>query len=177
MYNRIQTPTWIAASALGLALLVGGLTGRVVHGRQPKPTYTVASETRTQVVFDQILRGEAATVISPLLRVVRTPESAEGGADEQLLRKFFGEDFISEFKVPKERRERGLGSGVIVNASGYILTNSHVVDGATEVKVALSDDREFSGRLMGRIQAPTSHHKSKPIIWLFCRSLIPSRGR
>ena len=154
MYNRIQTPTWIAASALGLALLVGGLTGRVVHSSTEEPTYTVASETRTQVVFDQgfspVVKAAAPAVVNiSSSRVVRTPESAEGGADEQLLRKFFGEDFMRQFKVPKERRERSLGSGVIVNASGYILTNSHVVDGATEVKVALSDDREFSGRLIG----------------------------
>jgi serine protease Do len=38
---------------------------------------------------------------------------------------------------------------VIVNASGYILTNSHVVDGSTEVKVSLSDDREMTGKLIG----------------------------
>jgi len=155
MYNRIQTPTWIAASALGLALLVGGLTGRVVHSSTEEPIYTVASDTRAQMVFDQgfspVVKAAAPAVVNiSSSRVVRTPETGgEGSADDQLLRKFFGEDFMRQFRVPKERRERSLGSGVIVNASGYILTNSHVVDGSSDVKVVLSDDREFPGRLIG----------------------------
>jgi serine protease Do/serine protease DegQ len=48
-----------------------------------------------------------------------------------------------------ESREEGLGSGVIVSPNGYILTNNHVVEGADELKVALADDREFKGRIIG----------------------------
>jgi serine protease Do len=155
MYNRIQTPTWIAGAALGLALLVGGVTGRVVHSSSEDPTYTVAAETRAPVVFDQgfspVVKAAAPAVVNiSSSRIVKTPEGGgEGTMDEQFLKRFFGEDFMRQFRVPKERRERSLGSGVIVNASGYILTNSHVVDGSTNVKVSLSDDRELPGRLVG----------------------------
>src|SRR5205814_2088823 len=45
--------------------------------------------------------------------------------------------------------EHSLGSGVIVNSSGYVLTNSHVVDSASDIKVALSDTREFDGKIVG----------------------------
>jgi serine protease Do len=69
--------------------------------------------------------------------------------DDPFLRRFFGEEFLRQFGVPRERRERSLGSGVVVNSSGYILTNSHVVEGATDVKVSLSDDREFPGHIVG----------------------------
>jgi serine protease Do len=69
--------------------------------------------------------------------------------DDSFLRRFFGEDVVKQFRVPRERRERSLGSGVIVNASGYILTNSHVVNGANQVSVSLSDDREFQGQIIG----------------------------
>src|SRR5204862_958750 len=47
------------------------------------------------------------------------------------------------------RRERSLGSGVIVSADGYVLTNNHVGDGGTDIKVSLSDKREFSARIVG----------------------------
>ncbi len=47
------------------------------------------------------------------------------------------------------REEDGLGSGVIVSPDGYILTNNHVVEGADELKVALSDDREVIAKVIG----------------------------
>ena len=54
----------------------------------------------------------------------------------QYLREMYGFD-----RVPSERRQQSLGSGIIVSEDGYILTNNHVVEGADEVKVALSDER------------------------------------
>ncbi len=49
----------------------------------------------------------------------------------------------------RDSKEEGLGSGVIVSADGYILTNNHVVEGADELKVSLSDDREFTAKVIG----------------------------
>jgi Do/DeqQ family serine protease len=54
--------------------------------------------------------------------------------------------------LPEQEREsklQGLGSGVIVSPDGYILTNNHVVEGADELKVSLSDDREFVAKVIG----------------------------
>ena len=50
---------------------------------------------------------------------------------------------------PRQQKEEGLGSGVIVSPEGYILTNNHVVDGATDVRVTLADRREFKARVVG----------------------------
>ena len=154
MQNRIQTPTWVAVAALGLALLVGGVTGTVVHSSSEEPVYTVATSTRTPMVFDQgfspVVKSAAPAVVNiSSSRMVKSPETGPGGLDEDFLRRFFGEEFMRQFRVPKERRERSLGSGVIVNSSGYILTNGHVVDNASEVKVALSDKRELPGKIIG----------------------------
>lgn len=49
----------------------------------------------------------------------------------------------------REKKEEGLGSGVIVSRDGYIITNNHVVEGADELSVLLPDDREFKARLIG----------------------------
>jgi len=52
-------------------------------------------------------------------------------------------------REPQGQREQGLGSGVIVSPEGYIVTNNHVIDGATNIMVTLSDKREFKARLIG----------------------------
>ncbi len=66
---------------------------------------------------------------------------------DEFFRKFF-EEFFGEFPE-REYKRIGLGSGVIIDKDGYILTNEHVVRGATEIRVKLSDGREFKGELKG----------------------------
>jgi serine protease Do len=74
------------------------------------------------------------------------------GFDNPFFRRFFGEEF--EQRAPRRQqsmpRQIGQGSGVIVTKDGYILTNNHVVDEADEVKVALLDGREFTGKVVGK---------------------------
>ncbi|HEU4640704.1 MAG TPA: trypsin-like peptidase domain-containing protein, partial [Candidatus Binatia bacterium] len=50
----------------------------------------------------------------------------------------------------EEDNQFGFGSGVIINAEGYILTSAHVVDAASKIDVKLSDNRQFSARLIGQ---------------------------
>jgi Do/DeqQ family serine protease len=69
----------------------------------------------------------------------KTVENRNPLMDDPLFRRFFG----PEFGGPREQTQRSLGSGVIVDASGLIVTNNHVVDGADQVKVSLADKREF----------------------------------
>jgi serine protease Do len=69
--------------------------------------------------------------------------------NDPFFQQFFGQQFWHQFQVPREQREESLGSGVIVAPDGYILTNNHVVAGASEIKVFLSDKREFKGRVIG----------------------------
>ena len=62
-------------------------------------------------------------------------------------------DFFDRFfrdQVPKDYRQKGLGTGFIIDKEGYILTNNHVVEMADEIKVTLSDKREFEARIIGR---------------------------
>jgi serine protease Do len=81
-------------------------------------------------------------------KVVKTPRGNGQAPMDQLFQQFFGENG-GRLNVPKERREQSLGSGVIVSPEGYILTNNHVVDGATDVRVTLGDKREFKARIIG----------------------------
>lgn len=79
-------------------------------------------------------------------------ENQFGGGPDNFF-EFFGGDFFDRFfkdKFPnKEFKQQGLGSGVIVDKEGYILTNNHVVEGSDEIKVILGDKREFEGKIIG----------------------------
>jgi S1-C subfamily serine protease len=69
--------------------------------------------------------------------------------DDPLFRQFFGERFNEQLQ-PREHKEQGLGSGIIVTADGYILTGNHVIEGADKVKVALaSGQKEYDARIIG----------------------------
>jgi len=77
-------------------------------------------------------------------QVVKNP-LADQGAPEDFFHQFFG-------NMPRTFQTHSLGSGFIIRSDGYIVTNNHVVDGASEIKVKLSDGREFPGKVVGRDQ-------------------------
>jgi serine protease Do len=88
--------------------------------------------------------------VSPAVVTIRSTERARAAQqfpfmDDPTFREFFGD------RMPQQqpRQVQGVGSGVIVNSQGYILTNHHVVDGALEIKVELTDNRTFTARLVG----------------------------
>ncbi len=66
--------------------------------------------------------------------------------DDPFFRRFFGNRGLP---APRQRIENSLGSGVIVNAEGYILTNNHVIEGADEIEVVLADDRIARAAIVG----------------------------
>ncbi|WP_083626553.1 HhoA/HhoB/HtrA family serine endopeptidase [Planktothrix serta] len=66
--------------------------------------------------------------------------------DDPFFRRFFGEGMP---QTPQEYQQRGQGSGFIVDSSGIILTNSHVIKGADKVTVILKDGRQFQGEVRG----------------------------
>ncbi|MGQ9866247.1 MAG: HhoA/HhoB/HtrA family serine endopeptidase [Pseudanabaenaceae cyanobacterium] len=68
--------------------------------------------------------------------------------NDPFFREFFGDALPR--RVPRERVERGTGSGFIVNRQGDIITNAHVVEGADRVTVLLRDGRRFTGRVLGK---------------------------
>ena len=66
--------------------------------------------------------------------------------DDPFFRQFFGDRTPQQ---PAERTREGLGSGVIVNPNGYILTNHHVIDGADQIRVDLNDHRSLEAKVVG----------------------------
>lgn len=162
--NKLQLTRGAAIGLLIAVLAIGGALASLIGEWIGHPVLAASSTVPVYVARPAAASAAAAipgsagfaSVVKPALpavvnisssRVVRTGNSpAAPFQNDPFFRQFFG----NQFNVPRERRERSLGSGVIVSPEGYILTNNHVVDGATDINVALSDKREFKGQVVGR---------------------------
>jgi serine protease Do len=121
-----MSPAMSAGSVNSVAL--AGSNGFPAVAKTTMPAVVNISTTR-------VIKGQAGQA-SPFM-------------DDPVFRHFFGDQFNKQFRSPRDRRESSLGSGVIVSADGYIVTNAHVVEKADEIKVLLSDKREFTGKVVG----------------------------
>ena len=122
------------------------------------PVTPVWAQNRTLPDFTDLVEQVGPSVVN-----IRTLEKARatagGGVDEQML------EFFKRFGIPvppnmprspradpsqpEEDRPRGVGSGFILTTDGFVMTNAHVVEGATEVLVTLTDNREFKAKIIG----------------------------
>jgi serine protease Do len=96
---------------------------------------------------DIIEKASPAVVKISMTRIIKASEQQQNNPflSDPFFRQFFG----GPQARPRDQREQGLGSGVIVNSGGYILTNNHVVEKANRLKVELSDGRDFTGKVVG----------------------------
>jgi serine protease Do len=126
---------------------------------------TAAATATLPVAVDRAANGAVESYagivqrVSPAVVTIQSERRArritqEGPELPPGMREFFGEQFGQRRAPVPERREGGLGSGVIVRTDGYILTNHHVVDGAEKVTVELTDGRSFKATVVGT-DAPT----------------------
>ena len=160
-----MNPKTITRSAIACgvaAALIGGYTGFGIASFHPAQAATaaavVAAETPARVSgptenFSAIVEryGPAVVNISVTSKGHQIPtanqQDDEAGGDAS--------QFFHGFPMPRQPQrddttvQHGLGSGFIISADGTILTNAHVVDGATEVIVKLTDRREFKAKVIG----------------------------
>ena len=104
-----------------------------------------------QLSFAPIVKRTAPAVVN--VYTARTVQTAEGNGSpflaDPFFRRFFGDN--GSFGRPRERVQNSLGSGVIVDPSGLIVTNNHVIGGGTDIKdikVVLADKREFEAKVL-----------------------------
>jgi serine protease Do len=147
---------WMGMRRWMLAMAAGGMLAFVAAS-------PAVAQTRVLPDFTELVEqvGPSVVNIRTLEKVAARPRAGNGnGIDEDML------EFFRRFGVPipnmprqqpgprsnrpqEEEQPRGVGSGFILTADGYIMTNAHVVDGADEVLVTLTDDREFKARIVG----------------------------
>lgn len=148
--KRFAAPAAIAgAFVLGAALFVG-------HGGVHAASSTAASPIDDQSVsaltaLDNAMEQVASRVTPAVVNISVTAKNNEAEiSDDQLqglppgFRQFFGQGGPQQPQI-----EHGIGSGVIISPDGYIVTNGHVVDGATQIKVTMHDRRVLNAKLVG----------------------------
>ena len=121
--------------ALAIAIVVA-LTGPAAAQERRVPTGA-----EIKLSFAPIVQRVAPAVVN--VYAAKVVENRNPLFDDPLFRRFFGSP-----DMPRDRVQRSLGSGVIVDPSGLVVTNNHVIEGASEVKVALADKREFEAEMV-----------------------------
>jgi len=162
LQGTLQIRRSMAVAAISAVLIFGCLGGAGLslwakHGSSSShlPAVVVAAGKTVEAAppnalgFASVLKPALAAVVNiSSSRIVKTPSGPSGPFfQDPFFRQFFGDQFFRQ--MPREQREHSLGSGVIVSEDGYILTNNHVVDKATDIKIALPDKREFKGKVVG----------------------------
>jgi Do/DeqQ family serine protease len=100
------------------------------------------STAEVRLSYAPIVQRVAPAVVN--VYAAKVVENRNPFFDDPLFRRFFG----GQGGLPREQKQSSLGSGVIVDASGLVVTNNHVIEGASEVKVALADKREFEAEIV-----------------------------
>lgn len=150
MFTKTLKPAAvIAAAAIAFSGALLSATPAVASGLAPQATVAT-----TQLPdFVQLVEKYGKGVVNiSTVREARVVEGADPfGFDERHAEIFrrFGFPFPFGGGPRQEPERRGTGSGFIISADGLILTNHHVVDGADKIKVRLTDNREFTGKVLG----------------------------
>jgi len=159
--SHLHIPRWVATVAVIAALVCGGT---LAIGLRDWSDHTVFGASPLNITLARnaapvSLGGFAngfSSVLKPVLpavvnihssKVVKPQGNAMPFFNDPFFQQFFGNQFGQQQMRPE--REQSLGSGVIVTSDGTILTNNHVIDGATDIEVQLSDKREFKAKLVG----------------------------
>ncbi len=135
-----------------LSVLAGGLTAfAVVKVTQPAPIVTDTAgnviETRTVNLADSDYPDFTYAAESAVEAVVYVEVTVrqQYQLNDPFFRFFFGE----EYGQPQSREQKGSGSGVIIRPDGYIVTNNHVVAGATSIQVTLNNNQQYEATVVG----------------------------
>ena len=161
---KYATPRWCLLA--GAALLAGTALALNSPGQQgsnenPNPSAPAGNPKLALKLDETPLARDATNSYAPVVekvspsvvRIAVTAEAAGGQMTQSELdffRRFFGQRGNPfQHGLPGTERTRALGSGVIVSADGYIVTNNHVVQNAREIQVSLGDGRDLTAKVVG----------------------------
>ena len=152
----------IALSAVAVAALAALVTYETAKPLSARASVAAAAaplddnSVSALLSLDQAMETLAARVTPAIVNVAVTSKSKPDMAEQQQIpddmQQFFGPGFGQFFGPhgrPQPQIEHGIGSGVIISPDGYIVTNNHVIDGAVDIRVTLSNRRIMNAKLVG----------------------------
>ena len=154
--KRVAAPVAvIGAFALGAVMFAGHSSVHAAAAAAAMPLDDNSVSALSSL--DRAMESVASRVTPAVVNIAVTSKGARGeeGSDEQAqemppgFERFFGPGAMGRPQQPQEQIQHGIGSGVIVSPDGYIVTNAHVVDGATQIRVTLNDRRILTGKVVG----------------------------
>jgi len=149
--RRFGLPAGIAAAtAMGTVMFVNS---NGVHASAVSASALDDQSVSAISALDQAMESVASRV-TPAVVNISVTSKAEAGEDEQGSLQGLPPGFAQFFgqgggKPQQPQMQHGIGSGVIISPDGYIVTNGHVVDGATQIRVTLHDRRILTGKVVG----------------------------
>ena len=126
--------------AVGLILLTG-MQGAIADQR-----FVPRDKQEITMSFAPLVKRTAPAVVNVYAKTIEKQQAQGGPFDDPIFRQLFG--LGNGYGPPRERVANSLGSGVIVDSTGIIITNNHVIKNGTDIRVALADKREFSAKII-----------------------------
>ena len=146
--KKLQSLAWVSACALTASVVL-------------VPVLPASAQVRTLPDFTDLVEQAGPSVVNIRTLEKVAPKSTQNGQGEEEMLEFFRRFGLPMPNMPRqaprqnrpqqpdEDQPRGVGSGFILSSDGFIMTNAHVVEGADEVIVTLTDKREFKAKIIG----------------------------
>lgn len=155
--NKVSKKTRVSLLIALLAITLAQFSSGCKSNAQTNNSTTSPAISNSAILprasYADVVEKVAPAVVRITAEIKVQQQQQQPFMDDEFFRRFFGERAPQAMPQQRPQKETGVGSGVIVSADGTVLTNHHVVDGAENIKIELTDKRSFTAKVVGSDKA------------------------